>query len=283
MTLLHLPFLPELVAELEAIALEAGARAMQDFRPNADTSAEIIWKPDQSPVTSADLALDHLIGERVAGLHVVLRDTPPIRFHSEERPATWTGERSGLVVVLDPIDGTRAFMKGRDDWCVSLGLTFEGRPVAGVLYVPARREMFLAYSGGGARRDGKMLKAGPVPAEGFRISGPRGAVEAFAAETGTMFDLAPNVAALAHRLVRPLTGDFDIALSRSGGRDWDLVAADCILHEAGATLVSETGERPHYGLAGGFHPGLRSGSPALLEALMPSLLTPDAGAAKRGL
>lgn len=283
MTLPRLPFLPELAAKLEAVALEAGARAMQDYRPNADTIAEIIWKPDQSPVTSADLALDHLIGERVADLNSGLRDAPPIRFHSEERPATWTGARSGLVVVLDPIDGTRAFMKGRDDWCVSLGLTFEGQPVAGILYVPARGEMFSAYRGGGARRDGKALKAGPVPRDGFRISGPRGAVEAFAAETGTAFDLAPNVAALAHRLVRPLTGDFDVALSRSGGRDWDLVAADCILHEAGATLVSETGERPHYGLAGGFHPGLRSGSRALLEALMPSLLTQDAGAAKRGL
>ncbi|MBN8532959.1 MAG: 3'(2'),5'-bisphosphate nucleotidase CysQ [Rhizobiales bacterium] len=283
MTLPRLPFLPELAAQLEAIALEAGARAMQDYRPDGDTTAEIIWKADQSPVTSADLALDRLIAERVAELNVAHRDIPSVRFHSEERPATWTGERGGLVVVLDPIDGTRAFMKGRDDWCVALGLTFEGRPVAGILYVPARGEMFSAYHGGGARRDGKVLKARAGLADGLRVSGPRGAAEAFAADTGTPFSLAPNVAALAHRLVRPLAGDFDIALSRSGGRDWDLVAADCILQEAGATLVTDRGERPDYRLAGGFHPGLRAGSTALLETLMPSHLTPDAGAAKRGL
>jgi myo-inositol-1(or 4)-monophosphatase len=283
MTLPRLPFLPELATQLEAIAREAGVRAMQDYRPDDDTGAEIIWKADQSPVTSADLALDRLIGERVAELNLGKRDIPPVRFHSEERPETWTGERGGLVVVLDPIDGTRAFMKGRDDWCVSLGLTYEGRPVAGILHVPARGEMFSAYQGGGAKRDGKVLKAGTAPAGGLKVSGPRGAVEAFAAETRTSFTQAPNVAALAHRLVRPLAGDFDIALSRSGGRDWDLVAADCILGEAGAALVTETGERPLYGLAGGFHPGLRAGSLALLAALMPSLLTPDAGAAKRGL
>jgi myo-inositol-1(or 4)-monophosphatase len=282
MNLPRLPFLPELTTQLEAIALEAGARAMQDFRPNAETIADIIWKPDQSPVTSADLALDRLIGERVAALNSAEADRPSIRFHSEERPETWTGERSGLVVVLDPIDGTRAFMKGRDDWCVSLGLVYEGSPIAGILHVPARGEMFSACRGGGARRNGQPLKAGDVPMGDFRISGPRAAVEAFAAETGAVFSLAPNVAALAHRLVRPLAGDFDIALSRSGGRDWDLVAADCILGEAGGSLVTEAGKRPVYGLAGGFHPGLRSGSLALLTTLMPSLLTPDARAAKRG-
>lgn len=282
MTLHHLPFLPALAAQLEVIALEAGARAMLDFRADADTTAEIIWKADNSPVTSADLALDRLIGERIAELNGAQRGFPPIRFHSEERPATWTGERGGLVVVLDPIDGTRAFMKGRDDWCISLGLTFNGMPVAGILHVPARGEMFSAHQGGGARRDGKPLKAGDLPGARLTVSGPRGAVEAFAAETGTAFDQAPNVAALAHRLVRPLAGDFDLALSRSGGRDWDLVAADCILREAGAALVTDAGEEPQYRLNGGFHPGLRSGSLALLQSLMPSLLTPDARTAKRG-
>jgi myo-inositol-1(or 4)-monophosphatase len=283
MSVHHLPFLPALAAQLEAIALEAGARAMQDFQANAETTAEIIWKSDNSPVTSADLALDRLIGERVAELNLAGHDVPPVRFHSEERPATWTGERNGLAVVLDPIDGTRAFMKGRDDWCISLGLTFDGMPVAGILHVPARGEMFSAHLGGGARRDGTPLRAGHLPVARLSVSGPRGAVEAFAAETGTAFEQAPNVAALAHRLVRPLTGDFDLALSRPGGRDWDLVAADCILREAGAALVTDAGEEPRYQLKGGFHPGLRSGSLALLQSLMPSLLTPDARAAKRGL
>lgn len=279
----RLPFLPELARRLEAVALEAGARAMQDYRPDSETRAEIIWKRDNSPVTSADLALDRLIGERIAALDVASLDAPPIRFHSEERSETWTGERSGLVAVLDPIDGTRAFMKGRDDWCVSLGLTLDGEPVAGVLFVPARNKMFSAYRGGGARLGGKLLKAAAAPVFPLKASGPRGAVEAFATETGAAISLMPNIAALAHRLVGPLSGDFDLALSRSGGRDWDLVAADCILREAGAALVTDRGERPFYTLDGGFHPELRAGSLALLESLMPSLLTPSRGTAKRGL
>lgn len=279
----HLSFLPALAAHLETIVLEAGARAMQDYRPERETRAEIIWKKDNSPVTSADLALDKLIGERITALDVASFAAPPIRFHSEERSETWTGERGGLVAVLDPIDGTRAFMKGRDDWCISLGLTFNGEPVAGILHVPARNELFSAYRGGGARLGGTVLKAETPPAPPLRASGPRGAVEAFASQTGAAISLVPNVAALAHRLVRPVAGDFDLALSRPGGRDWDLVAADCILREAGAALVTDAGERPFYGLGGGFHPELRAGGLALLESLMPSLLTPSLGAAKRGL
>ncbi|MGL5445730.1 MAG: inositol monophosphatase family protein [Rhabdaerophilum sp.] len=283
MTSPRLPFLPEFTKQLEAIALEAGARAMLDYRPGAETRAEIIWKTDNSPVTSADLALDQLIGERIAALDVSSLDAPPIRFLSEERPATWTGERGGLVVVLDPIDGTRAFMKGRDDWCVSLGLTFDGEPVAGILYVPAKAEMFTAYCGGCAYLNGQLLKGGAAPVSPLKASGPRGAVEAFAVESGATIHLMPNVAALAHRLVRPLTGEFELALSRPGGRDWDLVAADCILREAGAALVTDRGQRPIYALDGGFHPELRAGSLALLETLMRSLLTPSLGTAKRGL
>jgi myo-inositol-1(or 4)-monophosphatase len=282
MTPAHLPFLPELAARLEAIVREAGARALEDFRPDAETRAEIIWKKDNSPVTSADLALDRLIGERIAVLDVARLGAPPVRFHSEERPESWTGERAGLVAVLDPIDGTRAFMKGRDDWCVSLGLTLDGEPIAGLLFVPARNEMFSAHLDGGARLNGEALVAPATPSGGLTASGPRGVIEALGAECALAISAVPNVAALAHRLVRPLSGDFDLGLSRPGGRDWDLVAADCILREAGGALLTPAGRPPVYGLGGGFHPELRAGSRALLHRLTPSLLTPDAGAAKRG-
>lgn len=283
MNLEPLPFLPELAARLEAIVAEAGLRALEDYRPNSDTRADIIWKTDNSPVTSADLALDRLISERIFALDMARFGASSLGFHSEERSESWRGMRDGLVAVLDPIDGTRAFMKGRDDWCVSLGLTQDGEPVAGILFVPARGEMFTAYRGGGARLNGKFLKAGAQASRAVTASGPRGVVEALSIETGAEISLAPHVAALAHRLVRPLTGAFDIALSRSGGRDWDLVAADCILREAGAALLTHSGQRPVYGLDGGFHPELRSGSLELLQFLMPSLLTPEAGTAKRGL
>ena len=82
--------------------------------------------------------------------------------------------------------------------------------------------------------------------------------------------------ALAHRVLVPLSGRVDLALANGGGHDWDIVASDCILGEAGAELLTIHGKRPEYRLDGGEHPPLIAGSKVLFEKIRASLLTDTA-------
>jgi myo-inositol-1(or 4)-monophosphatase len=273
-----LPFdLAALEARLEALLRRAGERALADFRPGQRTAARIEWK-GTSPVTSADLAVDAMIHGEI----VKIEGFGPIHYHSEEGPEGWRGPQDGLTFVIDPIDGTRAFMEGRDDWCIALGALFRGEPVLGLLHVPARGEMFAAHRGGGARFQGQPARLATSIPEPLRAAGPRGVLETLARESGIPLDPVPNIAALAHRLVRPLAGDLDLALARPGAHDWDIVAAHAILAEAGGTLVCPDGQTPRYDLSGAEHPVLLAGSCAVIDRLMPSLLTGSLSAAKRG-
>jgi myo-inositol-1(or 4)-monophosphatase len=268
-----------LAARLELVVREAGQRALADWRRGERTRARIDWKGN-SPVTSADLAVDALIADAVAGLG---RDGfGPLRYHSEERPEAWDGPQDGLTIVIDPIDGTRSFMEGRDDWCIALGVLAGSEPVIGLLHVPARAAMFAAHRGGGACYQGQPVMLAPEPPSPIRAAGPRGVFEIVARESGLAIQGMPNIAALAHRLVRPLSGDLDLALARPGAHDWDIVAAQCILEEAGGALLGPDGRPPLYTLRGDEHPALLAGSRGLLARMTPSLLTGSLSAAKRG-
>jgi myo-inositol-1(or 4)-monophosphatase len=274
-----LPDLAKLESRLEDLVREAGKRALSDWRPGERTSARIDWK-GTSPVTSADLAVDAMIGAEI--MRLAGDGFGPLHYHSEERPDAWHGSHDGLTIVIDPIDGTRSFMEGRDEWCVSLGVLHAGEPVLGVLHVPARGEMFIAHRSGGARYQGRTMRLANEPPMPVRAAGPRGVFEIVARESGVAIEGVPNIAALAHRLVRPLAGDLDLALARPGAHDWDIVAAHCILREAGGTLLGPDGRPPRYTLTGDEHPALLAGSIGLMERLMPSLLTGSLSAAKRG-
>lgn len=254
--------LEQLHAALIGIATAAGEIALRDFALGRRTSATIHWKDGGSPVTDADLAVDAYLGEALAGLS---DQHAPIGFHSEERPESWHGDPEHPVFVVDPIDGTRNFSEGGHAWCIVIGLLDQGQPVAGVVHVPARQETYSAWRGGGAYRNGTRLRAPTEAGEPLRITGPRALIEKFAHRLGAAFQPMPAVPALAHRVLVPLTGATDLALARPGGHDWDIVAADCILNEAGGCLVSLEGAPPVYRLQGGEHPALMAGSQSLLE------------------
>lgn len=266
-----LPDLDRLHTALLEIAVKAGRVALRDFRAGRRTTAEVQWKAGNSPVTSADHAVDAFLAETLPG-------AAGLSLHSEERPASWRDDAGAATFVIDPIDGTRNFIEGGDAWCIVIGVIAAGRPVAGVVHVPARGETFSAFSGGGAFLNGARLtlpEAVPRPSPP-RVAGPKPFVEDLGRRLGVAFVHAPPVPALAHRVLLPLTGRVDLALARAGGHDWDIVASDCILREAGAQLLTVHGHTPDYRLSGESHPPLLAGSPALLQKIGAALLTDPA-------
>lgn len=226
-----------LAGEHIAAALrEAGALALKTFRGNVRS-----WtKGGASPVCEADIAVDHFLRGRLAGA------APNYGWLSEESkddPARLDAKR---VWVVDPIDGTRAYLAGYDDWSISAALVDNGRPVAGAIYAPVHDEMFTAVAGEGARRNGIPVGASTGDdLSGARIAGPRSYLDRIATLAPQIRKM-PKIHSLALRFVRVAQGALDVAFASVSSHDWDLAAADLLVHEAGGALTTFTGERVQY-------------------------------------
>ncbi|NMG39375.1 3'(2'),5'-bisphosphate nucleotidase CysQ [Chelativorans sp. ZYF759] len=219
-----------------------------------------VWmKVGDSPVSEADIAVDTFLRE------ALLKARPDYGWLSEETLDARTNGQSGRAFVVDPIDGTRAFIEGRKTWCVSVAIVEDGRPIAGVLDCPAREERFWAVRGRGAWKNGEVL--GVLPPRGpARITGPKELVDRLGMAPGEI-DRAPYVPSLAYRIAMVASGRLDASFVRPNSHDWDLAAADLILAEAGGSLLTREGRPPLYFDTDPRHGTLVAGSGELLSRL----------------
>ncbi|MBV8442482.1 MAG: 3'(2'),5'-bisphosphate nucleotidase CysQ [Hyphomicrobiales bacterium] len=226
---------------LAAAAREAGALTLGFFRLGAATSAEVQSKFGGSPVTEADLAADALLNRR-------LREAfPDAGWLSEETADDAERLERRSLLVVDPIDGTRAFVTGDPRWAVSAALVVDGRPVAGVVHAPALDETYAAARGAGATfNEAPISVAGAYDPRRFSAAGPKPILEAMGARLGATVDIAPRVPSLAYRLCLVVRGAIHFAVAGANSHDWDIAAADLLLEEAGARLTGGSGERLLY-------------------------------------
>jgi myo-inositol-1(or 4)-monophosphatase len=254
-----LPVSESLRNALEAAMREAGEIA----RVTSQRTFERWTKgKDKSPVTEADIAVNDFLRERLTHL------LPGAGWVSEESEDQPRARNMREIWVVDPIDGTRAFIEGRPDWTVSVALVVDGRPVLAAIFAPVTEEMFLAMQGAGAtcnRAPMRVNDGGDLT--GIRTAGPKRALEGLAkAEPTALFQ--PKVHSLALRLTRVASGELDVAFASGGSHDWDLAAADLLVHEAGGVLTDLAGgplslNRPHL-----THGALVAAGPARHQALL---------------
>ena len=251
-------------------AREAGALALGYFRRGAQTLAAVQSKAGGSPVTAADLAADALLMERLGSAF------PEAGWLSEE--TLDNAERLGrrALIIVDPIDGTRAFVAGDPRWTVCAALVLDGRPIAGVVHAPALGETFAAARGHGASLNDERLAAPPARPRAAPLvaAGPKPMLLAVSKRLGVSVDIVPRVPSLAYRLCMAARGAVDFAVAATDSHDWDIAAADLILEEAGARLSTASGESIVYNTS-------RVRRKALLaapEALAPRLLDAFRGA-----
>jgi len=226
---------------------EAGRIALASFRRDPK-----VWlKMGRSPVSEVDLAVDRQLGEQLRGAR------PDYGWLSEETGDTPERLTCSRVFVVDPIDGTWAYITGRKDWAVSAAVVEHGRPVAVALYAPARGELYAALKGGGTHLGDRRLSLGNERRKdgSLRIAGPRKLV----GRLRSSFSLDPNaayVSSLALRIAAVAAGHFDVALAGANSHDWDLAAADLIVEEAQGRLTSISGDTVVYNRAEPVHPPL---------------------------
>ncbi|MEO6378101.1 MAG: 3'(2'),5'-bisphosphate nucleotidase CysQ [Caulobacteraceae bacterium] len=221
---------------IRSAALEAGALALA----LREDKLEIWAKEGGSPVTDADLKVDRLLMDRLRTAR------PDYGWLSEET----VDDRSRLshqrVFVVDPIDGTVAYMKQRPWFSVSIAVVEDGRPLAGVVHAPAVVETYEATADGPALVNGVPIRCSDRDVlEGAMVLGDARVL----APPAWPEMLVENRNSLAYRVCLVAAGAFDAAIALTGKSDWDLAAADLIANRAGAEVTDGAGQPYRYNLA----------------------------------
>ena len=222
---------------LISAARKSGEIAVSHF----GQSPEIWDKPDDAgPVTAADLAVN-----------VMLQDTlraarPTYGWLSEETEDGTDRLKADTVFVVDPIDGTRAFINGSKDWAHALAVVHKGQVTAAVVYLPLRDAMFTATLGGGAYLNGDPITPSICTdmAQATVLSHKANCNGKYW-KSGTFPDLKLAFrSSLAYRLCLVAQGRFDAMLTLRPTWEWDVAAGTLILSEAGGTATTQAGQPP---------------------------------------
>lgn len=223
-------------ALLQRTVREAGALALSMFR----TEIKQWTKGQSSPVSEADIAVDELIRQRLQSV------TPDYGWLSEESVDDRVRLARQRVWIVDPIDGTRAYLGGREDWSISAALVENGRPRLAAVFAPATDEFFFASDGGGTTRNGAAVKAATGSAFDIdRMAGPHFLLNRVRGATSPELRNF-KIGSLALRISRVAEGALDAAFVGGNSRDWDIAAADLLLREAGGGLTTLRGDALAY-------------------------------------
>ena len=197
---------------------------------------ETTYKSDKTPVTDADLAVDALIKSALRAAR------PDYGWLSEETADDPARLACARLFVVDPIDGTRAYLKGKPWWGVSIAVVENGASVAGVVHVPDRAETYVATLGGGARLNGAAIApscAAAVEDCAMLADAPMFRHPAWPVPWPPMRIESRN--SVAYRLCSVASGEFDATVALSSKSEWDLAAASLIATEAGCRVTTHKG------------------------------------------
>ncbi|MEO0543659.1 MAG: 3'(2'),5'-bisphosphate nucleotidase CysQ [Pseudomonadota bacterium] len=210
-------------------AKEASDIAMHYFRR---ASLHVEFKENDSPVSEGDYAVDKFLRENLRAVR------PDYGWLSEETADENPTDRMSRqhTFIVDPIDGTRAYVSGRNTWCISIAIVENGRPVAGILACPALGETFAA----------KVSDSPHLYADGqdaHAVIGGRGKLVTQLSKTLPEMHIEESgyVPSLAYRIAMVADGRLQGTFIRKHAHEWDLAAADLIATNAGVQLVDKSG------------------------------------------
>ncbi|MHA1559162.1 MAG: inositol monophosphatase family protein, partial [Alphaproteobacteria bacterium] len=169
--------------------------------------------------------------------------------------------------IVDPVDGTRAFIAHDTDWTILIALIEDGRPIASAVVAPARGEIFRAVKGGGAFRNDQPVRVSTNKTlEGAKLAAPKQLLQSGVAGAPIAAQ-SVYFASLGYRLACVADGRLDGAAIRPNAQDWDLAAVDLLVHEAGGALSNLDDSPVRYDRAATGHGAMVAGSPAICSSL----------------
>ncbi len=244
---------------LEDICREAGEIALRQW-PGAGHVLESWEKAPGSPVCTADIEVDGFLKQELGRL------LPSAGWLSEETADDPVRLQRDLIWLVDPVDGTRDFIRGRSGWAVSVALISAGRPLIGLLAAPARDEMWIAVAGQGAT-----LNGAPIAASTRReLPGARVPADALPKEDRDLV-LVEKPNSIALRIAMVADGRADLLATLRWGFEWDIGAATLIAREAGAAVSDAFGKPLNYNKRDPRAFGLLVSAPAIHRAAVARL------------
>ena len=237
-----------MLEQVSQIAAEAGRIAAE----RCGGPFERWEKVPGHPVCDIDLEVDSFLRERLTELD------PEAGWLSEETLDLSDRIERRRLWVVDPIDGTRDYLRGRPGWCVSVALVEDRVPIVGVLDAPARGEHWAAARGKGAWRNGERLRvSGRTEFRGARVP-----ADQLPADDSDLVAVAkPNSIAL--RIALVAAGEADLVATLKWGFEWDIAAAALIASEAGATVSGALGQPLAFNTASGEAFGVLVATPGI--------------------
>ncbi|MCF8706775.1 3'(2'),5'-bisphosphate nucleotidase CysQ [Rhizorhapis sp. SPR117] len=188
-------------------------------------------KSPGQPVCEVDIEADRLLRERLGAID------PGAAWLSEEAADDLVRLGHERIWVVDPIDGTRDYLRGRRGWAVSVALVEHGEPVLGLLAAPARDEMWIAQKGKGVWRNGVPLAA----SQRAIFAGARVPADQLPKADRDLTPVhKPNSIAL--RMAMVAADEADLVATIRWGNEWDIAAAMLIAGEAGAAVTDALGQ-----------------------------------------
>jgi 3'(2'), 5'-bisphosphate nucleotidase len=242
-------------AALLSLAADLARRAGAVILTVRARGFDVAHKADASPVTEADRAAEALITE---GLRRATPDLPVVA--EEEVAAGHAREPAAAFWLVDPLDGTKEFSAGRDDFCVNIGLIRDGRPALGVVGVPAQGELFCGIVGRGAWKRGTAgelpIRARRIPAAGAEVIASRSHAND---ERLSEFLAGRKIAGVTNagsalKFCRLAEGRADLYPRFGRTMEWDTAAPQAVLEAAGGAVRTLDGRPLGYGKPGWDNP-----------------------------
>lgn len=247
-------------------AREAGRIAMGFWRQQPK-----VWDKDLGlgPVTEADLAVDRMLHRRLLDAH------PDHGWLSEETPDTDARLKARRTFIVDPIDGTRAFVEGSPTFAHSIALAEGSQVIAGVVYLPEPDLLYAATRGGGATLNGAPLRpTGASGAEGASILAAKSIFDGHHWTAGTLPAERHFRASLAYRMCLVAQGRFDAMITLRDSWEWDIAAGALIVEEAGGAVSDRHGDALSFNHPVPQRPGVIAGGKSLQRDLLSRLRAP---------
>lgn len=221
------------------------------------------YKDGGSPVSEGDYAVDTFLREHLTAKR------PNYGWLSEETEDGADRLGRERVFIVDPIDGTRSYIEGNATWGISIAVVERGRPVAGVVYLPARDKLYAAVKGAGASLNGHAIQSGNrAKPEGAAVLAPKPTLDPkWWASAPPKMDrhFRPS---LAYRFCLVAEGRFDAILTLRDAFEWDIAAGALIAEEAGARITDRNGATLALNSRGAKSAGVFGASPRLHDALI---------------
>ncbi len=232
----------ENLLEIVNISVDAGEVILNYYNENVD----VIYKDDESPLTKADLASHKIITDSIKKI------TPDIPILSEEEFIDWKIRKKWKKYwLIDPLDGTKEFIKKNDEFTVNIALIENNRPILGVIYTPALNELFYSIKNFGSYKiltkkklntlnEAKRISINKKKSNKIKIVGSRShsnpILDKWVNKNFNEFDILQKGSSLKFCLIAE--GSADIYPRFGPTSEWDIAAGHIILEEAGGKLKS---------------------------------------------